>query len=409
MVVELNQSKGKILPARRAGLNIYAQSCKSDDKGNMNVNLVYSGGTETDSSDNVSLSLAAAKTDHAKLVKGLLDGGYVGIAEVVSRCGTKPLPAARSIDIRGDEKGQRYVCGVCHCNSMICPLCAKYYAAKRREKLQVRGEELAKHIFGGCDCSQKISSIGSLPVCLLDGKPVYLKGAQAYHMVTTLRHRMGAKYVVLVGALSKVHKKMQQRAFWRKSVIGNVRSMELTYGINGFHPHYHNLIILGSWVDVEWFSNKVKLFWEEELRKLGRSCDWKADWFTKVRGESFDDMVRYLNKAINEVSLSANKIKSPWQLPASAYVEVYKTGKGVRWFGVGGVWKCKETVKAESESELENERESKDPILVSIPVEAWNKLPVEDRLLVRAVVSDKNISNNDCVMVVIGICYPQIE
>jgi hypothetical protein len=251
MVVELNQSKGKILPARRAGLNIYAQSCKSDDKGNMNVNLVYSGGTETDSSDNVSLSLAAAKTDHAKLVKGLLDGGYVGIAEVVSRCGTKPLPAARSIDIRGDEKGQRYVCGVCHCNSMICPLCAKYYAAKRREKLQVRGEELAKHIFGGCDCSQKISSIGSLPVCLLDGKPVYLKGAQAYHMVTTLRHRMGAKYVVLVGALSKVHKKMQQRAFWRKSVIGNVRSMELTYGINGFHPHYHNLIILGSWVDVE--------------------------------------------------------------------------------------------------------------------------------------------------------------
>lgn len=185
--------------------------------------------------------------------------------------------------------------------------------------------------------------------------------------------------------------------------------MELTHGINGFHPHHHNLVILGSWVNTEWFGNRVKLFWEEELRKLGRSCDWKEDWFTKVEGESFDDMVRYLNKAVSEVSLSANKIKNPWQLPANAYVEVYKEGRGVRWFGVGGVWKCDETVKAESETELEAERESKDPILTSIPVETWNKLMVEDRLLIRAVVGDRAILNSDCVAIVTGICFPQIE
>lgn len=407
-MVELNQSN-KILPAPRAGLNRYAQSCQSDNKPNIGDELAVAGGGDEKQSDNVSLNLAAAGNAHAKLVKMLRDAGYVDIAEVVSRCGTRPLPASVRIDVRGNEDNQRYVSGVCHCNSMICPLCAKYYAAKRREKLQVRGQELAKHIFGRCDCSQKVSSVGSLPVCLLDGKLICLRNAKAYHMVTTLRHRMGAKYVVLVGALSKVHKKMQQQSFWKKSVLGNVRSMELTHGCNGFHPHHHNLVILGSWVDAKWFGEKVKLFWEKELLKLGRSCDWKDGWFEKVRGESFDDLVRYLNKAVNEVSLFSNKIETPWQLPANAYAEVYREGKGVRWFGVGGVWKSDETVKAESEVELEAERESKDPILVSIPVESWNSLTIEDKLLVRAVVADKTISNVDCVTTLIGICFPQIE
>jgi len=408
-VVVINQSKQRILPGQRPGLNRYAQSCQSDNNPNDNDKLEGGGRADEKQSDNISLNLAAAKNDHAKLVKSLRDAGYVDIAEVVSRCGTRPLPASVKIDVRGNEDNQRYMSGVCHCNSMICPLCAKYYANKRREKLQVHGEELAKHIFGKCDCSQKLPSVGSLPVCLLNGKLICLKGAKAYHMVTTLRHRMGAKYVVLVSALSKVHKKMQQQSFWKKSVLGNVRSMELTYGFNGFHPHHHNLLILGSWVDADWFSEKVKSFWERELLKLGRSCDWKDGWFEKVRGESFDDLVRYLNKAVNEVSLFSNKIKTPWQLPASAYAQVYKEGKGVRWFGVGGVWKCDETVKAESELELEAERESKDPILVSIPVESWNKLTIEDKLLVRAVVADKAISNVDCVATVIGICFPQIE
>lgn len=409
MVVELNQGKEQILPARRAGLNRYAQCCQNDDKANVGVDLAGGGRAAEGQSDNVSLNLAAAKNDHARLVKVLCDGGYGDIAEVVSRCGTRPLPASVKIDIRGNENDQRYISGVCHCNSMICPLCAKYYAAKRREKLQIQGQELAKHIFGRCDCCQKVSSVGSLPVCLLNGKLICLKGAKAYHMVTTLRHRMGAKYVVLADALSEVHRKMQQQSFWKKSVLGNVRSMELTYGFNGFHPHHHNLLILGSWVDAEWFSRRVKSFWEKELLKLGRSCDWKEGWFEKVRGEGFDDLVRYLNKAVNEVSLFSNKIKTPWQLPASAYAEVYKEGKGVRWFSVGGVWKSNETVKAESELELEAERESKDPVLVSIPIETWNTLLIEDKLLVRAVVADKTISNIDCVAVVLGICYPQIE
>jgi hypothetical protein len=408
-MVELTKSKDAVLPAPGAGLNRYAQSCENDDKGNIDQGLAGQVGIETESSDNVSLRLAAAKNDHARLVKTLREAGYMDVAEVVSRCGTRPLPTVMNIDVRGNEEKHRYIGGVCHCNSMICPPCAKYYAAKRREKLQVQGEELAKHIFDKCDCSQKVSSIGTLPICLLGGKPVYLKGAKAYHMVTTLRHRMGAKYSVLVGALSEVHKKIQQRSFWRESVVGNVRSMELTYGTNGFHPHHHNLVILGSWVDAEWFSNKVKLFWEKELGKLGRSCDWKAGWFEQVRGESFDDLVRYLNKAVNEVSLFSNKIKTPWQLPANAYVEVYREGKGVRWFGVSGVWKSDETVKAESEAELEGERESKDPILVSIPIENWNSLTIEDKLLVRAVVADKTISNADCVNTLIGICFPQIE
>lgn len=230
-----------------------------------------------------------------------------------------------------------------------------------------------------------------------------------FHMVTTIRHRKGAKFRVLVKALRKVHRDMQQEHFWRKNVLGNVRSTEVTFGVNGFHPHDHNLLILESWIDAELFAERVKLYWEKELEKLGRSCDWKDDWFTKVEGESVERMVHYLNKAVSEVSLSSNKVKTPWSLPVEAYVEVYKTGKGLRWFSVSGIWKSEDTAKAESEAELEAERESKDPVLVSIPVGVWSELTVEDRLLIRAIVGDRTISNVDCLAVVLGICYPQME
>jgi hypothetical protein len=409
MVVELNQSKGKILPAPGVGLKEYAQCCESVKKCICSVCLKGNISGEECLSDNISLNLAAATSDHAKLVKSLREGGYEGIAEVISRCGTRPLPAAMKVDIRGNEENHRYIGGVCHCNSMICPLCAKYYGAKRAEKLLARGEELAKHIVGGCDCSTKISSLTVLPVCILDGKAIHLRGAQMFHMVTTIRHRKGGKFRTLVKALRKVHRDMQQEYFWRKNCLGNVRSTELTFGLNGFHPHDHNLLILESWVDAGWFAEKVKFYWERELEKLGRSCDWKEDWFTPVKGENVAQMIHYLNKAVREVSLSSNKVKAPWDLPVEAYVEVYKTGKGLRWFSVSGIWKSDDTAKAENEAELEAERESKDPILVSVPVEVWNKLVIEDRLLIRAVVADRTISNANCVAVVLGICYPQIE
>lgn len=404
-MVVINQSKQKILPARRAGLNKHAQSCESDVSGNKFSDL----GGWTKRSDNGSLELAAAKDAHAKLVKNLRDAGYKEVAEVVSRCGTRPLPTVFRVNIRGDEDNKRYLSGVCHCNSMICPLCARYYGAKRAEKLLARGEELARHIMGECDCSEKISSVTVLPVCILDGEAMHLRGAQMFHMVMTVRHHKGAKFRTLMDALRTVHRDMQQEHFWRKSFLGNVRSTELTHGDHGFHPHNHNLLILESWVDAEWFANRVKAYWKKKLKKLGRSCDWQPGWFTRVEGESIEQMVRYLDKAVSEVSLSSNKVKTPWNLPVEAYVEVYKTGKGLRWFSVSGIWKSDDTAKAENEAELEAERESKDPVLVSIPVESWNKLTIEDKLLVRAVVADKAISNADCVATVIGICFPQIE
>lgn len=408
-VVVINQGNLSTKPAQRAGLKIYAQCCENADKGLCDAHLEAGIPKETGQSDNVSLKIAAAKNDHAKLVKGLLDAGHVGIAEVVSRCGTRPLPTRTTVDIRGNEENRRYIGGVCHCNSMICPLCAKYYGAKRSEKLLARGKELAKHMMGECNCVEKISSVTSLPVCILDGEAMHLRGAQMFHMVMTIRHHKGAKFRVLMDVLRTVHREMQQEDFWRKNYLGNVRSTELTHGLHGFHPHNHNLVILESWVDAEWFADKVKSYWEKKLKKLKRTCDWQSGWFTRVEGENVEQMVCYLNKAVSEVSLSSNKIKTPWNLPVEAYVEVYKTGKGLRWFSVSGIWKSDDTAKAENEADLEDERESKDPTLVSIPVETWNELAIEDRLLIRAVVGDRAISNSDCIAAVIGICSLQIE
>jgi hypothetical protein len=320
------------------------------------------------------LDLAAAKSAQARLVKNLRRGGYKHIAEKAAGCGTRPLPRRMTVDVKGGEDDRRHLSGLCHCKSMLCPLCAPYYGAKRAEKLAAQ-----------------------IPAVLATGGHIF-------HMVMTLRHHKGAKYRTLVDALRATRRKMLQQRFWKEAVLGNVRTTENTYGLHGHHPHDHSLPVLRPEVNAEEFAAKVQAFWERELKKLGRSCDWKEGWFTPVKAENVEQLICYLNKAIDEVTGGGNKTKAVWTLPVSAYAEIFETGRGLKWFSVSGCWKSVETEAAESEDSLEAERETADPILYSIPVPIWNSWTVEDRLLIRALIYDRSVSNERCVELLSHIC-----
>jgi len=205
-------------------------------------------------------------------------------------------------------------------------------------------------------------------------------------------------------ALRVTRRKMTQQRFWKEAVLGNVRSTEATYGDQGHHPHDHNLPVLRPGVDAQKFGGKVQAFWERELRKQGRSCEWAEGWFTPVKAENVEQLIRYLTKAVDEVTGGASKEKAVWRMPVAAYAELYEKSRGLRWFSVSGCWKSVETEAAESEDSLEAEREIKDPILFAIPVAIWNRWSVEDRLLVRALIYDRTVSNEKCVELLTLIC-----
>jgi hypothetical protein len=97
---------------------------------------------------------------------------------------------------------------------------------------------------------------------------------------------------------------------------------------------------------------------------------------------------------------TSHKHNAPWLLPVDAYVEVFTTSRNVCWFGVGGCWRSKERVKCEKEEVLEQERNSKDEILVTIPISAWKKFSIVQKFLVKDVVYDNEIDDAACVEVI---------
>jgi len=120
-------------------------------------------------------------------------------------------------EMAGDHGPSRYVRGVATCGSVwSCPVCS----AKIRTRRSLEVEHLAKwHRASG----------GELVLLTL-----------------TLRHQYGRDLSTMVGGLSDAFRRLQRSAVWslvRPKLAGQVRSLEVTYGDNGWHPHLHVLLL----------------------------------------------------------------------------------------------------------------------------------------------------------------------
>lgn len=371
MVVVLDQSKQRILPARRAG-------------------LIVRGTTRPGSQDVVSSRSTMGSISHERKEKGherqrelvdrilveadKLSGDkraiYLFVADKLLACSNVALPSVNpSVKKISDY---RYIGGMCHCGKSICPLCLPYQDALRAEKLKKQAEQVVK------------------------------LGLRHYLFTSTIRHHYGAEFRVLVDAERAVWRQMIGSRFWKKAVEGFAWKLEPGFSsANGHHPHKHCIVTLKAGVDDLAFSEKVRSFWEDRLKKLGRSCDWKEGWWVEIPGTNdVDRMIGYICKSIREVTGTSHKHNAPWLLPVDAYVEVFTTSRNVRWFGVGGCWRTKETQKCEKEEILEQERGKDDEVLVTIPAQVWKEMTFAQKFAVKDVVYDREIDDAACVEVV---------
>jgi hypothetical protein len=140
-----------------------------------------------------------------------------------------------SVQIQETPEGRVVLSGVSHCHSVhSCPHCAPAIFAKRAEEL-----EKAVNHFGRESCRM---------------------------LTLTIRHAEGYNCRRLVRGLASAWRKFmsgrrKERVQCCLGMLHYVRSLEVTHGPNGWHPHYHVLIVTrGCWQDAERFLAGV---WQE--------------------------------------------------------------------------------------------------------------------------------------------------
>lgn len=278
----------------------------------------------------------------------------------------------------------RTIKNLIYCNKITCPKCAVYISQERIEKLE---PVLARIIEEG--------------------------QYNLFFVTFTLRHRKGARFKDLKKALYKVSSGMIRTRWFDKSVAGYVKNLEVTDGVNGIHPHLHSVVALPKSVDAMEFARKVKGYWERRAKKEGRSCDWSkmnGKWCKPIRVKDLERVIKYFTaykqpsqlkdyNILDEVLSSKQKDKNLWNMDPRAYCEVYIESKGTRWYSTSGIFKVGDEVEESNVVNAGNEgSKSELDLLFEIGAKDWKNLYLGDRFLIRDIVANRLLSDEECVI-----------
>lgn len=142
--------------------------------------------------------------------------------------------------------GGLMVCG----NVWVCPVCAAKISERRRKELKTA---FKGHLANGGYCTMLTLTFAHSARDKLDDLLKALSGA-------ILKFRSGGRY-------DNYRKRI--------GLIGSIRAFEITYGINGWHPHIHLLnmhnVEIEPW---EWTELESELYdmWSAACEKFGLSC-----------------------------------------------------------------------------------------------------------------------------------------
>lgn len=150
----------------------------------------------------------------------------------------------RYIEVYGSE-GRAAFGGLIRCGSVwLCPICASVVTEARRS-------ELDKII-------TEANRLGLL---------VALQGYTVNHyrhdpLRKTTAEFLAAARAVKVGRLYEALRR-------KYGIVGTIRSLEVTYGRNGFHPHTHELVFLANTADLEGFASEMRSRWQYVSTRFG--------------------------------------------------------------------------------------------------------------------------------------------
>lgn len=170
-------------------------------------------------------------------------------------CCVRPLPGGWGVDVvRNPDSNSAYFVGLEQCSRVwTCPVCAQRITNERRKELSF---------------------------ALAAAK---LKGFTAVLVTYTLSHQAHDLLINSVDAVQRSLRGFKSGRAWQEikheyGVQGGIKSLEITYGENGWHPHVHELMFLdvpADRVNIPGFKNWLADRWLAMLAKNGFSASWE--------------------------------------------------------------------------------------------------------------------------------------
>jgi len=198
-----------------------------------------------------SLTIASDTSSYRRLMRFYLQALARELLphERVAQCLHALAPRSATVDLMYSPQVKRaHYKGLIVCARVwICPVCASKISERRRVDLS--------------------AAIAAWP------------GSVA--MVTyTLRHSADDSLPVILGALLGAFRATKSGRAWQSiariyGVGGSVRALEVTYGRNGWHPHFHELMFLSPDVDPDALLDALRVLWLLKLEKQGRDASWE--------------------------------------------------------------------------------------------------------------------------------------
>jgi Replication protein len=221
-------------------------------------------------------------------------GHIMGEFSRVSGCGRKRI--SDHVTVARTASGNVQYHGLMTCGSIWqCPVCAGRIASKR-------SVEVAELLQAHDDV-----------------------GGAVYMATLTVRHRQSDQIGDVRDLVRDAWTKTLQGRIWQElkthfGIVGYVRSLELTHGKHGWHPHLHVLFFTAKPVqDDAQLANALFSRWADAVETLEGSCEISA--FDFRRATNVSAAADYVSKwgAGSEISKGAEKdgrmgSLSPWQL-----------------------------------------------------------------------------------------------
>lgn len=198
---------------------------------------------------------------------------------------------------------------------------------KRKDtgKVSLRGVMACGSVWGCPCCAPKIGARRADEVTRA-AKAAQEQGLSVYMAALTIPHDRFQDGKALREGVAMAFKKLQQGRAWKTmkdghQMAGMIRSLEVTHGQNGWHPHLHLLVMFEPGVgeaQAETFGRQFYGRWIDVVKKAGFGTPSRDLWkFERCRKVS--DAAGYVAKWAMELTLgslkkSKNGNRSPWEL-----------------------------------------------------------------------------------------------
>jgi replication protein len=215
-------------------------------------------------------------------------------------------------------------------------------------------------------------------------------------LTLTTRHGLADELTEQLEALKGAKRRLQQRREWRalkKEMVGTITATEVTHGKNGWHTHFHIIVVSRTKIDLD----ALRPAWLTCLEAYGLSGNERA-----LQVQDASAVKEYLTKfgAAEELTLSQSKqgrkqSRTPWQLlsdsrkgdkrASALWVEFAKAFKGRRqlvWSN--GLKKLAEIKETTDEQAAEDAAKSDFVEVRHWPKDVWTMLRTRRGNLLKA-------------------------